>query len=101
MTNPDALVRVDVVGEGNYQDALSKLAGPKTEDGVYLRITASLTPEPANPYDENAVAVMMGEHKVGYLARPMAKAFHKMMADFGKPGQGIKDVDAEIRGGWS
>ncbi|MPZ50104.1 MAG: hypothetical protein GEU75_12540 [Dehalococcoidia bacterium] len=95
------LVKVDIVGESSYQKELGQLAGPKLYDGVSKWLLASLTPDPANPYDENAVAVSIQGFKVGYLARPMAKAFQHMMISAGMAGEDLTEIDAEIRGGWS
>lgn len=40
-----------------------------------VRWYAWLVREPTNPHDPNAIAVYLGQHHVGYLAAPIAKAF--------------------------
>ena len=96
----EELVRVDIVGESHYQRELENLAGPKTEDGVSVWISADLVPEPDNPYDKSAVSVQIDGVTVGYLSRARAKAFHRMMTDHMTPGESLTGIDAEIRGGW-
>src|SRR4051812_31164097 len=56
-----------IVGESNYQDALSRLCGGYTRDGHQLHTRASLVPEPSNPYDKNAIRVDIDAQTVGYL----------------------------------
>lgn len=88
----------DVVGEGNYQAALSQICGGKCEDGHELEVTAQLVPEPANPYDKNAVAVVIQGHKVAYFARDDAGQFQARMRRHGT-GRAFS-CDAMIVGGW-
>ena len=65
---------VNVVGESNYVPALLKLAGvrrseTKTEIDDF-RVLVALVPEPDNPHDPNAVAVVGDAgRKLGYLCR--------------------------------
>jgi hypothetical protein len=47
---------MSVVGESHYQPALRALAARRAPGNVF---TARLVPEPDNPYDSNAVAVVM------------------------------------------
>lgn len=89
----------DIVGESHYQDALSRIAGPKTEEGVEWYCEAELRPEPSNPHDRNAVAVMIQGLKVGYLAREDAMAWKRALANTGRPDAPTL-VDAVIVGGW-
>lgn len=59
---------VAVVGESSYQDTLRTLP---------TIFTAMLVPQPDNPYDRNAVAVITTDGRiVGYLARDVAKSYH-------------------------
>jgi len=90
--------KVSVIGESHYQDALSEICGGKTKDGYHLSLTATLQPEPANPYDPNAVGVHVRGLLVGYLPRELAAALH---ADFLRlsPGRPIT-CKARILGGW-
>ena len=55
-----------VVGESHYQDALRRIAGP---GAVRHYCGAMLIPEPKNPHDNMAVAVMAVGRRVGYLSR--------------------------------
>src|ERR1700694_5567755 len=68
--------RVKVVGESYYQDALLRICGGKTADSQHLAVTATLQPEPLNPYDPNAVAVYIHGLQVGHLARTDAEGLH-------------------------
>jgi hypothetical protein len=89
----------DIVGESHYQDALEAIAGPKCPDGVEYECEATLSPEPSNPHDPNAVRVEIEECKVGYLPREAAKMWRDMMTRVGLPGQSMV-LDALIIGGW-
>lgn len=51
---------------GARQAVLEQLAGGKTEEACSIRVLAELRPEPDNPYDSNAVAVLIGSRQVGY-----------------------------------
>ena len=61
-----------VVGESHYQDALRRIAGP---GAVRHYCGAMLIPEPKNPHDNMAVAVMAVGRRVGYLSREDARAY--------------------------
>ena len=75
---------LEVVGESNYQNALSKIFhSPDVEvdsnsfddDGLELESVltlAVLVREPRNPYDKNAVAVTIKSSLVGYLKKDQA-----------------------------
>ena len=63
---------VEVVGESNYGDAYVALVGDRQ---LPIDTFATLTPEPNNPYDAQAVAVVIGGHKCGHLARGDARGF--------------------------
>lgn len=90
----------EVVGESFNQDALNTLCGGKCEEGHELECRAVLTPEPANPYDRNAVMVTVNGHKVAHLGRQDAKRFHAQMMALGAgPGQSA-ECGAVINGGW-
>lgn len=66
---------------GNRQEALKRLAGYKPD-----QIRAFLTPEPENPADSAAVAVMVGVqngrglYRLGYVPRSMAAVVTAMGA---------------------
>ena len=65
-------IRVDVVGETFYrrkiQQAIRLL-------GATENVYASLLPEPDNPYDPNAVKVLIAGQHVGHLSRDVAIVF--------------------------
>jgi len=71
----------EVKGESKHFDVLkpiwSKAGGSKKETTVEAQ--AELVPEPKNPADRNAVAVLIGGKKVGYLSREEAVIYAKKM----------------------
>ncbi|WP_366928655.1 HIRAN domain-containing protein [Paracoccus saliphilus] len=89
----------DIVGESHYQAELTSLAGPKTEEGVELECDAVLMAEPSNPYDANAVAVLIEDKKVGYLSRADAARWTTQLDRMGWVGERVL-VEALIVGGW-
>ena len=69
--------QVEVVGETYYvkgiKQAFRELGVPITAKGATLEsVECVLVPEPWNSHDENAVAIMVGTHHVGYLPADMA-----------------------------
>ncbi len=89
----------EVVGESHYQQALDKLAGPKTDDGVRVECNASLVLEIGNKHDANAIRVDISKKTVGYLSRDDASDVRTELMDMGiKPGQSVV-VKAVIAGG--
>jgi hypothetical protein len=96
---------VDVVGEGSYQGSLERLAGGRTIDGPRNRDhTAILMPEPTNPYDVNAVRVVVvtstGDGAViGYLSREDAVAYRPVIDRLAADGD-LAACRASIGGGW-
>lgn len=87
----------DIVGESHYQDALESIAGPKPPDGVDVQRYAYLEPEPDNPYDSSAVAVLIDGKKVGHLSRDDCEDFHDFLAETGATSA---MCTAYINGGW-
>ncbi len=79
----------EVVGESYYQPQLrGVLATHGNEVDVLLK------PEPENPYDSNAVAVLgPGQHKLGHLPREQAARWHSRI-----PSSGL-EVRAKLFGG--
>lgn len=66
---------IPVVGESHYQ---SEIGGQYRANGGTehdLKVTAVLMPEPSNPHDANAVAVLVGGQTVGYLPRDLAAEY--------------------------
>ena len=76
----------EIVGESFRQDELHELASRINCDHQGRRtFMASLRPEPDNPKDPNAVAVLAtdnGDH-LGYLSRDMAPAYHDPLLESG------------------
>lgn len=68
-----------VVGEGNYQPALTTLAGDHGEKFARVTTTATLTLEDNNPHDDKAVSVGIDGHLVGYLSRQDARSFRRRL----------------------
>ena len=66
---------LEVVGESHYQDALWRVAGGRTAERVRADVQVVLLAEPDNPYDPNAIAVLIDGAKVGYLCRDDAEAY--------------------------
>jgi hypothetical protein len=89
----------DVVGESFHQAELDRICGGKTEDGHYEWFTAHLVLEPENPYDSNAVKVMIGEAQVGHLSRSDAIAYRADLLKIEREGR-VGVCRAQIRGGW-
>jgi hypothetical protein len=98
---------VDVVGEGSYQGTLELIGGGKTIDGMRLRDhTALLIPEPTNPYDRNAVRVVLipstpgvPAGRIGYLSRENAVAYRPIIDYLAAWGQ-VMAAKASMKGGW-
>lgn len=90
----DGLRQVQIVGESHRQDALARLAGPRTKEGVSVWVLAALVPEPTNSHDPKAVMVKIEGHHVGYLSREMAPVYLAL-----EPA-GRQSIKAEIKGGW-
>lgn len=86
-----------IVGESNYQDALEAIAGAKSYEGHNHSCFAILRPEPDNPFDENAVFVMIADQKVGYLSRGDAMVMRRFLD---RTGFDEADCYATIIGGW-
>jgi HIRAN domain len=75
----DDCMRVNVVGESHYQDALMRVSKcpPRGEHGY--ECGAELVLEPDNPYDKFAVKVMVDGQHVGYLPKGTAKRLGKRL----------------------
>jgi rubrerythrin len=66
---------LEVVGESRYQGALWEIVGGVRSERVREAIVAVLMPEPTNPYDPDAIQVLVSGHVVGYLSREDAAAY--------------------------
>lgn len=96
----DGGYRLEVVGESFYQDALSTICSGPSEEGHAFDCVAHLVPEPDNPYDRNAVAVLVDGRKVAHLPRDEAVVHHRDLAALGLTGRAVRCA-AMINGGWS
>jgi Protein of unknown function (DUF2510) len=72
--------QVEVVGETyrakDIRRVFKEAGMPITESGVTLKsVRCILVPEPWNEHDPNAVAVMIGQNHVGYLASDLAASY--------------------------
>lgn len=87
----------EVRGESHYQKALARIAGAKGISGKRVACSALLVPEPSNPYDRNAVQVIVSGALVGYLPRDEARVFSRWCA---RKGAANVTCNALIVGGW-
>jgi hypothetical protein len=72
--------QIEVVGETyrakDIRRVFKEAGMPITERGVTLNMVCCiLVPEPWNEHDPNAVAVMVGQNHVGYLAAELAVTY--------------------------
>lgn len=95
----DGKYAFDVVGESRYQEALTSICGGKSEENACHQCLATLIPEPENPYDANAIAVIIEQKVVGYLSRPNATRYRQDLAAAGH-GDAVATCNARIIGGW-
>ena len=86
---PDGWGYLGAVGESQYQPALWRVASAN-------RVCwATLLPEPDNPFDGNAVAVLVENETVGYLTRADARRYRRRLLALSEPMQ----VPAKVIGG--
>lgn len=90
---------LEVVGESYYQDALVRIAGPHTEDGRRVKVSAVLYLEPDNPHDRNAIRVEINGATVGHVSRELAPELRKELISQGARSGHRIGVDAIIVGG--
>jgi len=97
---------VEVVGEGSYQGTLERIAGGRDENGGRLRDhMAVLLPEPRNPYDADAIRVVLVSSAdssagvIGYLSRENAVAYRPVIDRVAEDGR-VVACRASIQGGW-
>jgi hypothetical protein len=70
---------IGAVGESQYQDALRQVS----RNGRLC--SATLVPEPDNPFDVNAVAVQIDGLTVGYLCRTDARRYQRRLLTLERP----------------
>ena len=89
----------EIVGEGNYQDALDLVCGGKCEDGHKLSTTAQLVFQEDNPHDPNAIAVLIDRRVVGYIPRDLAPGMRSDILRL-NPEERPVTCEAKVVGGW-
>ena len=91
---------LEVVGESHYQDALWSIVGGRRRDAVRYEAVAVLEPEPNNPYDPNAIRVLVEGHHIGHLSREDAAAYRPGLLRLieGSPTRRVA-LEAQIVGG--
>lgn len=100
LTDLSGAERLRVVGTPHYQPALAALAGPKRAGGVAEDVRVRLVPEPTNPHDPDAIAVVLraGADTLGYLAREDARAYGPRVREIAARSH-VAVVDAVVLGG--
>ncbi len=74
----------EIVGEQYHQDALERvLKKATTTQSVYQH--GQLVPEPENTYDANAVAVIVGGERIGYMNREAAAQYSPVLQQRDEP----------------
>lgn len=92
-------MRVDVVGESHYQEALSRACGGRSRDGANHECIAALLHDRSNPFDPDAIEVRVEGRTVGYLPRPAAQAYKPIQEALALRGR-VGAAHATICGGW-
>jgi hypothetical protein len=93
----DGKFDIEVVGTAEHQDTLERIAGGRTENGVDHLCGALLVPNPKNPVDPNAIAVVIDSHVIGFIPTPIAPSLKYAL----RVGEFIAaGCAARITGGW-
>ena len=91
---------VPVAGTSHHQDVLARIAGDALRRGEHVAFTALLVPEPQNPHDPNAIAVIAdGQGPVGYFGRRDAVRYRAMAEELQRR-EAIGLCEAFLTGGW-
>ncbi|PYQ45930.1 MAG: hypothetical protein DMF77_02695 [Acidobacteria bacterium] len=91
---------VAVVGTSHRQDLLRKIGGEALRRDEHVAFTALLVPEPENPHDPNAIAVIVeGQGPVGYFSRRDAVRYRAMAEELIRR-DAIAVCEAFLTGGW-
>lgn len=96
----DGRYAVAVVGESKYTKNFQRICGPRSVDGVNMKVSALLTFEDGNKFDDQAVRVSIKDYTVGYLPQASARDFRRAVAGVGLLGSRVFECDAVIRGSW-
>jgi hypothetical protein len=89
---------IEAAGTDQHQDELELMAGGRTETGVDHLCGALLVPNPKNPYDPNAIAVVINSEVVGYIPSNIAPSLKYALRVGGYIAAGCA---AKIVGGWA
>jgi hypothetical protein len=73
-----------IISEAHHQEAMGRVFARRAVAGVTIS-AGQLVPEPDNPHDANAVAVMVEGERVGYLKRDVAASYSAVLQELGKP----------------
>ena len=91
---------LEVVGESYRQETLWGLVGGKRAERISYDTHAVLMPEPDNPVDPDAIAVLIDGQLVGYLSRENAAAYGPGLRQLMKQSStGIVALQGVIAGG--
>ena len=91
---------IPVAGTSHHQDVLARIAGDALRRGEHVAFTALLVPEPQNPHDPNAIAVIAdGQGPVGYFGRRDAVRYRTMAEELRRR-EAIGLCEAFLTGGW-
>ena len=76
---------VEVAGEHHHRDQIARIFGGigRTEGGVTMQ-TAWLVPEPTNPYDRNAVKVIIRGEQVGHVPAEVSASVSRACQSVGR-----------------
>jgi len=89
---------VEVMNESRYQPTLQALAGPHGDNAAATAYVATLMPDDANAYENEAVAVFIAGRMVGYLSQKASIKFRELLRKREAAGQ-LSTCDAQVRGG--
>jgi hypothetical protein len=89
---------IEAAGTDQHQDALELMAGGRTEAGVDYVCGALLVPNPKNPYDPSAIAVVIASQVVGFVPSNIAPSLKYALRVGGYIAAGCA---AKIVGGWA
>jgi hypothetical protein len=66
-------------------ELLTEVAGFRYYEGMNMQLSvgmsATLQPEPGNPYDSQAIAVLVAGTKIGFIGRGVLDAFHRWLSN--------------------
>jgi hypothetical protein len=91
---------VRIVGTSHRQDVLQKIAGNALGRGEHVAFTALIVPEPENPHDPNAIAVVaQGLGPIGYFGRRDAVRYRALAQELIRR-EAVGVCEAFLTGGW-